>query len=263
MLEKPKSPDRLSHDGAAIEDQTQWGQSVASATIVCSDCSRNGKTLFAKLAADLIKLRHGELPHIFDTDDPDGGIAAHFPDHCQIINIDRTRQQVALFDGMLERRSEAGHSRFLVDLSARHFVKFFDIYRNIQFESGAEESGLDLTVFFLIDRTPDSIEAAVALSKSLSKTRFVTVRSSAIGDALSQGHCADIYHAMRKEREVLLPKLSSQALEMLEHPDFHFDQFLSGKYGHFPFLLRKELWGFMESLYEQRDSMETGTTYPV
>ncbi|MGI9366800.1 MAG: hypothetical protein ACR2O8_16575 [Rhizobiaceae bacterium] len=253
----------MSNDSAAIETQIQWGQSEASATIVCSDCSRNGKTLFAKLAADLMKLRHGEPPHIFDTDDPDGGLATHFPDHSQVIDIARTRQQVALFDGMLERRPEAGPRHYLIDLCARHFVKFFDIFSEIQFEDGAEAAELDLTVFFLIDRTPDSIEAAAALSRTLSKTRFVTVRSSAIGDALSQGRCADTYQAMRKEREILLPKLSSQALDMIEHPEFHFDLFLTGKYSHFPFMLRKEIWGFLESLYEQRDSVETGTTYPV
>lgn len=237
----------------------EWGQAGASATIVCSDCPRNGKTLFAKLAADLLVLRLGHPPHIFDTDDPDGGLIVHFPQQSEVIDLSKTTQQVALFDGMLSEPN--GH--FLIDLSARHFSKFFNIYRDIGFEQGAEEVGLGVSVFFLIDRTEASILAASQLSASIPQTRFLTVRNSAIGDALGQGQATHIYHQMRIDREVLLPHLSAEALGMLEHPEFHFDRFIAGKYEHFPFELKAELWGFLEGLYEQRDSVEHGSTYPV
>ena len=254
-----ESPERLSEAESQIQKSANWGVAGASATIVCSDCPRNGKTLFAKLAADLLALRLGHPPHIFDTDEPDGGLIAHFPRHGEVIDLSKTTQQVALFDGMLGQ--PGGH--FLIDLSARHFSKFFNIYRDIGFEQGAEESGLDVSVFFLIDRTEASIEAAAALSASIPGTRFLTVRNSAIGDALGQGQATNIYHQMRIDREILLPQLSPEALGMLEHPDFHFDTFIAGKYEHFPFELKAELWGFLEGLYEQRDSVGSGTTYPV
>ncbi|MEP0944131.1 MAG: hypothetical protein ABJH63_03300 [Rhizobiaceae bacterium] len=236
-----------------------WGQAGASATIVCSDCPRNGKSLFAKLAADLLALRLGNPPYIFDTDEPDGGLIAHFPRHGEVIDLSKTTQQVALFDGMLSNPN--GH--FLIDLSARHFTRFFNIYRDISFEEGAEEAGLDVSVFYLIDRTEASIVAAAELSRSIPQTRFLTVRNSAIGDALGQGQATNIYHQMRIDREILLPQLSAEALGMLEHPEFHFDTFIAGKYEHFPFELKAELWGFLEGLYEQRDSVDSGSTYPV
>ena len=236
-----------------------WGQAGASATIVCSDCPRNGKTLFSKLAADLLGLRLGQPPYIFDTDEPDGSLIHHFQGNGRIIDLSVTTEQVALFDGMLEKQQ----SHFLIDLSDRHFSRFFKIYRDIGFEGGASEVGLDLTVFYLIDRTELSIENAANLSASIPHTRFIPVRNAAIGDALAIRKCADIYQKMRMEREILLPVLSPEALGMLEHPDFHFDTFISGKYEHFPFELKAELWGFLEGLYEQRDSVETGSTYPV
>lgn len=249
----------MSETGFSSDKPRDWGHAGASATIVCSDCPRNGKTLFAKLAADLLALRLGHPPIIFDTDEPEGSLINHFPEHGQIIDLSKTTAQVALFDGMLMQPG----SHFLIDLADRHFSKFFKIYRDIDYESGAEEVGLDLSVFFLIDRTEASIEAAAELSESLPKTRFLTVRNSAIGDALGQGRASDIYHKMRIDREVLLPQLSAEALGMLEHPDFHFDTFIAGKYEHFPFELKAELWGFLEGLYEQRDSVETGSSYPV
>ena len=242
-----------------VRGATGWGQSSSSATIVCSDCARNGKTLFAKLATDLLVLRNGEPPLIFDTDEPDGSLLYHFPGAGSVINISKTTAQVELFDGML--RQSNGH--FMIDLAARHFTKFFEIYRDIGFEEGAEEVGLDVSVFFLIDRTEASVATAAELARSLPKTRFVPVRNAAIGDALFEGATADLYHSIRFAREILLPELSSEALGMLEHPDFHFDAFVAGNYEHFPAELKAELWGFLESLYEQRKSEGAGSTQPI
>lgn len=242
-----------------MDEAKEWGQTTSAATIVCSDCPRNGKTLFAKLAADLLKLRMGAVPTIFDTDEPDGSLLTHFPDCGQIVDLAKTTSQVALFDGML---SEPG-THFLIDLSARHFSRFFSIYRDIGFEDGARETGLDVSIFYLIDRTAASIESAAELAASVPNTRFIPVRNAAIGDALDEGRMADIYHKIRVAKEINLPVLSAEALGMIEHPDFHFDVFVAGNYDHFPFELKAELWGFLESLYEQRDSVDEGSTHPV
>ena len=241
------------------ETVSAWGSSTSAATIVCSDSPRNGKTLFAKLAADLLRLRMGVAPTIFDTDEPDGQLIHHFPDTGKVMDLSKTGAQVALFDGML---SEPG-THFLIDLSARHLERFFSIYRDIDFEDGASECGLDISVFYLIDRTPHSIETASALAASIPKTRIIPVRNAAIGDALAETNMADVYQSIRFEREINLPVLSAEALGMLEHPDFHFDTFVAGNYDHFPAELKYELWGFLESLYEQRDSVDGGATHPV
>ena len=248
-------------EGSLAQDsQTpEQEQTIASATIVCSDCPRNGKTLFAKLATDILPLRTGRPPTIFDTDEPDGGLIHHFPDAGQVVDLSKTTAQVALFDGMLERID----SHFMIDLSARHFSPFFQIYRDIDFQTGAEECGLEVSIFFIIDRTEASIVAAAELCASLPRTRFIPVRNEAIGDALSVGKSADIFAGMRVDREIILPELSAEAQGMAEHVDFHFDSFIAGKYDHFPFELKAELWGFLESLYEQRDSVETGSTHPL
>lgn len=234
-------------------------RATASATIVCSDCPRNGKTLFAKLAADILTLRTGRPPIIFDTDEPEGGLIHHCPGAGQVVDLSKTTAQVALFDGMLEQSD----CHFLIDLSDRHFSRFFQIYTDIDFQSGAEACGLDVSIFFLIDRTEASTVAASSLCSAIPAARFIAVRNEAIGDSLGVGQSVDIYRKMAVDREVILPELSAEALGMAEHPDFHFDSFIAGKYDHFPFELKAELWGFLESLYEQRDSVETGSTHPL
>lgn len=215
--------------------------------------------MFSKLAADLVRLRFGEPPQIFDTDEPDGALIAHFPDSAKVIDLAKTPAQVGLFDGML---SQPG-SNFLIDLSAHHFTRFFRIFHDIGFEEGARETGLDVSIFFMIDRTVASVAAAHTLAKSLASSRFIPVRNAAIGDALSEGNAADLYQFISRDREISLPALSAEALGMVEHPEFHFDRFVAGQYEHFPFELKAELWGFMEALYEQRPSGDDGMIHPV
>jgi len=251
------------------DSEISWGLSASSATIICSDCTRNGKTLFAKLATDLLTLRKGEAPFIFDTDNPDGTLLTHFPGRGKIVNLARTDEHVALFDGMLSPLSELpedlqrGGGHFMIDLSTRHLKRFFDIFREIDFQTGANETGLDVSIFFLIDRKENSIANAVELAASLPDTRFVPVRNAAFGNVLEEWHTAEIFQKIAHEREILIPELSGEALGLLEHPEFHFDGFVAGHYEHFSFELKAELWGFLESLYEQRESASDRETHPL
>ena len=248
--------DQAGESGYGADQRPSGGSSV---TIVTSDCSRNGKTLFAKLVTDLLVLRNGVVPHVFDTDNPDGSLAAHFPDHSRIIDLVRTDQQIALFDGVL---AEPG-GQFVVDLAARHLKRFFAIYRDIEFEREAVLSHVDVAVYYLIDRTEASVATVAQLASNFPSTQFIPVRNAAIGDALDNPHVADVFRRMKKEREILLPELSAEALGMMEHPDFHFDQFVAGHYDHFPYELKAELWEFLETLYAQRESSGERTIQPL
>ncbi len=230
-----------------------------SLTIVCSDCARNGKTLLAKLVCDLLTLRHGAPPVIFDTDAPDGSLAAHFPDATTIVDLNKTVEQVRVFDGIIGEPS--GH--FVVDLQAHHFRQFLTIYRDIAFGQAARDAGIDVTFYFLVDRSADSVEAAATLNRMVEGASFVPVRNGAIGDALDEPQTAHIYHALRFDREVMLPQLTPKGLGMIEHPDFHFDAFVAGRYEHFPYELKAELWEFLEVLYDQRGAADHETASAV
>jgi len=243
----------------SVEPNSEQPVGASSLTIICSDCPRNGKTLFAKLACDLIRLRRGEAPQIFDTDEPDGGLAAHFPDSSKIVDLASTPQRVAVIDGMLAARETA----FVMDLEDRHYAPFFSMCADIGFAEGAREAGLDVTVFFVVDRTVRSVEALIALNETFGDLRVVPVLNRGVGYSVDEPDIAKAYQRQHFEREIVLPDLSPEALGMLEHPDFHFDAFIAGRYEHFPFELKGELWDFLETLYEQRDQAEDDPARPV
>ena len=218
-------------------------------TIVCSDASRNGKTLLSKLVSDTFCLRLGSPPLIYETDSR-GVLGSHFSEGSRVIDLSRTSDQVALFDSVLGASSDTPKN-FLVDLSSDSLTRFFDLFIDIDFASGASASGTSVVVLFIVDRVVSSIECAVALRSRLRGVTFVPVRNSAIGDALDAPGGSDLYNELG-EHEILLPDLSGEALGYLEHPDFHFDSFLAGRYDNLDFGVRAELMGFLESVYEQR-----------
>ena len=227
------------------------GQAGGSLTVVCSDSPRNGKTLFSKLICDLMRLRTGTPPHIFDTDEPDGDIVRHFPGHAEIVDLARTRQQVATFDGVVG----APDRHFHIDLSARHLERFFRIAGDIGLEAGMEEAGSTLRVFYVVDRDVASVDHAADLRARFPACDFAAVRNGAIGDALDDAGALATYRRMRLDREVLLPALSGVALGWLEHPDFHFDDFLTGRHDSaIAYEVRAELWAFLETMYAQREA---------
>ena len=228
------------------------GHAGGSLTVVCSDSPRNGKTLFAKLLADLLRLRNGAVPHLFDTDEPDGDLIHHYGAEAgAITDLARTRQQVALFDSVIG----APDRHFLVDLSARHLERFFRIAGDIGLEAGAAEAGTRLRIYYVVDRTVASVTHAHDLRVRFPACDFATVRNGAIGDALDDAGALATYRRMRLDREVLLPALSGVALGWLEHHAFHFDDFLAGKHDtSIDFQTRAELWAFLETMYAQRAS---------
>ncbi|MEM1040126.1 MAG: hypothetical protein AAGI12_11745 [Pseudomonadota bacterium] len=236
----------------SLDDETNHLTGAGSLTIICSDCPRNGKTLFAKLACDLVRLRRGDAPQIFDTDEPDGGLAAHFPDTSTIVDLAKTPQRVGVIDGMLSAKDTA----FVIDLADRHYTPFFSMCADIGFVEGAREVGLDVTVFFVVDRTVRSVEALIALNETFRDLRVVPVLNTGIGHGINEPAIAKAFDRQHFERVITLPDLSADALGMMEHVDFHFDAFVAGRYEHFPFELRAELWDFLETLYAQRDQAE-------
>ena len=228
-----------------------FGLDSSTLTIVCSDASRNGKTLLSKLVADTCYLRYGVHPKIYETG-PRSVLGVHFPAKTRVIDLSHTPDQVLLFDSVLSASSDTPpNNHFLVDLSSDSLPRFFDLFFDIDFASGASEAGVSVYVLFIVDRVISSIECAVRLRSLLSDTKFVPVRNTAIGDALDAPGGSDLYSELG-EHEILLPELSGEALGYLEHPEFHFDSFLAGRYDNLSFFVGSELTGFLEAVYEQR-----------
>src|SRR5262249_5209372 len=67
------------------------------AIIVVALRPRSGVTLLARAFADYFILSH-ENPLIFDTDDVERRLSRHFPQRANVVDLDRIRGQMTLFD---------------------------------------------------------------------------------------------------------------------------------------------------------------------
>ena len=200
-----------------------------------------------------------ERVRIFDTDYPGGGLANLFPDNSEIINIEKTVDQVRLFDTIIEEPQY----EYVIDLQSNLLTRFFKIFHDIRFDEGAAEAGVGVAVFFIIDRSMSSISAAEKVRAQLTCSEFVLVRNDAIGTLLHLPSAAENYVRIDKDRDMVLPKLSPRVVEYIERRGFSFADFVAGEIAAPNEVVSAELWRFLESIYNQRGMNLSGTMLPI
>lgn len=227
--------------------------------IVCSNEARNGKTLFARLYADILSLSGAERVRVFDTDHPNGSLAHWFPGQSEIVDLNKTGGQVRLFDTII---GEPGYN-YVIDLQAGLLERFFTIFHDIAFDEGAKEAGIGVAVFYLLDRSVSSIHKAAWVRSKLSCSDFAIVKNEALGTLLHMPSAAREYMEIPKDRDLNLPKLSAGARDFIQQPGFSFGRFLTGGAMDAPLELRLEITEFLERLYNQRKQGGSGTTLVI
>lgn len=153
--------------------------------------------------------------------------------------------------------AEPAHA-YVIDLQAPLTDDFFRLFRDIGFDEAAEEAGLTISVYFMLDRALTSVQAMERISRLLGRAHLVPVRNEAIGDVLLIPQAAFIYKGIHKSRELLLPRLSLEALDLIDEPDFTFAEFIARNGAGVSPELRTELWNFLVAVYDQRRSDREG-----
>jgi hypothetical protein len=147
------------------------------AIIIASPRARTGKTLLARVIVEHLLL--SGIPHVvFDTDAVERRLASFFPDRSIVIDLDRTPDQMKLFDTL----SSPVAVTQLIDLTHRSFRKFFSLMREIDFVAEARASGFEPVIFFIPDGETDSYEQGIALRDQFRDSGFVLVRNEALGE---------------------------------------------------------------------------------
>lgn len=193
---------------------------------------------------------------MFDTDLPYGSVQQWFPDNSELVDLTRTGDLVRMLDRMIQEPD----CNFVVDLQASLLDAFFKIFHDISFDEGAAEAGSGVAVFFVLDRSVRSIEAAARTRARLKCSEFVIVKNEAIGTVLHEPRAAELYMAIPKDREISLPRLSEAARDHIERHGFSFAEFVAGKAEEAPVAIRFELWNFLETIYNQRRAGASGAT---
>ncbi len=208
---------------------------------------------------DLLSLSGDDSFRVYDTDFPDGDLAGYFPNSSRVLDFSKTGGQVEVFDTIL---SEPDFD-YVIDLDAGLIDSFFRIFSDIGFGEAAREAHLGVAIYFILDRKISSVQKALAISRLCKNVDFVPVRNEAMGNILAVPQAASIYHDIRKNREIQLPRLSIDALNFLDRPDFSFAKFLARNGEDVPFELRIELWAFLEAVYNQRKTGDSGNPVSV
>ncbi|GIL03411.1 MAG: hypothetical protein BroJett030_33100 [Alphaproteobacteria bacterium] len=140
----------------------------------------------------------------------------------------------------------------VVDLQSELLLKFFNIFHDIAFDEGARQAGLAISVYFLLDRSTSSLQAARMVRSKLRCSEYVVVLNEAIGSLLHLASVRESYARIAKDREIVLPRISPEARAYVEAPDFSFAGFIAGEGQALPSAVRFELWNLLETIYNQR-----------
>jgi hypothetical protein len=220
------------------------GQGSSKIYIVCSNQTRNGKTILARLYADYLTMIGRDFV-IFDAESPYGDISRWYPLEAELVDLSRTQGQIKLFDSILSSEPRD----YIIDLPARYLNSFFKIISDIRFVEEAAQAGFDCILLFIVDRTAESVTAARELLDSWQEELFVLVRNEAVGNVLENVRVAADYAALNPGAEIVLPALTPDALEYIERESFTFHNFLKKDSSYIPPEERAEIVDFIEHVF--------------
>ena len=185
--------------------------------IVCSDRTRCGKTLTARLYGDFLLLT-GRNPLVFDTAPPPGGIVDFYPDRTVTVDLSRTTGQVALFDTILGSPTRDT----VVDLATQHLQRFFDVMIEIDFLAEADRVGMLVCILYITDRTAASLRAARDIKERSGVVHLFTVCNEGAGLLIDRDGMSYAYSGLSPESELVVPALDPDVMEAVEQPVFSF-----------------------------------------
>lgn len=192
--------------------------------VVCSDRTRNGKTLLTRLYTDFL-LAVGRDPLVIDANSPDGTAAGYYPDRSIIVDLNRVKGQMTALDTILLMPERD----YLIDLPARMFSKFFDVLEELNFIEESRAAGLEIIVLFIVEPSMSSLKTAKDVYLSYPHDRFIAVRNEAFGHVLDRYEEAKIYFDISAYGEIAMPECSKEAMEVVSDPGFSFRALLDGE----------------------------------
>jgi hypothetical protein len=144
--------------------------------IVCSPLPNVGKTLLARLLAEYFR-DDGRKFAAFDINPDDFSLAQQLPDDTSIAHIGDTKGQMALFDQLIL----ADETSKVVDVGYKCFDQFFNVLKDIDFNSEAYLESIAPVVMFMAEPDDRSAQAYDALAKRFPELPLVPVLNTGAG----------------------------------------------------------------------------------
>jgi hypothetical protein len=142
--------------------------------VVCSPCRCVGKTLVARLIAELHLLDERPVA-AFDLADEGPQLADYLPEHTTVADIGDTLGQMAFFDRLIDE----GDGAKVIDVSHRAFKTFFDVVQAIGFFEEARRRAIAPLILYVVDQDPKAVQAYSRLRRSCTAASLLPVRNQA------------------------------------------------------------------------------------
>ena len=211
--------------------------------IICSSEKGAGKTLLARICGDILSFS-GYGMTVFDTAFPSGPLARWFPKNSEVINFQKMREQVRLFDTMVSKPGQ----NYVVELQPEYLERFLTILHDTGFDEGARAAGIGTGIFFFPRDGEDMVERSAWI-----RTKLKTASLTVVADGRDTTLRSKAGRALRvavdgNYREATLPQLSASTAEWVENTGFQFGWYYSGTVLRPPSEIKLELSFFMEEL---------------
>lgn len=202
--------------------------------IVCSDQSRNGKTLLARVLVDFL-LMEGRDPFCFDLGHPEAALRAYFPGRTALVDFATAEGRARVFDTILARSGRD----YVIDLPATQLARFCETAGGENFPAKAREKDFRLGVLFVVDREEKSLAAAAAVEDILLPDIFVPVANRFVGSALPDGVPGPV---------LAMERLGDELRAATSHRRFSLRAFMQGDESSVPVQHRHSLKRFLHGL---------------
>jgi hypothetical protein len=213
--------------------------------IVCSDQTRNGKTLFARLFSDFLTVQGHNL-FVMDLDAPTGDICEYYPDTSEVFDISKVQGQMEVFDWILQTPGRD----YVLDIPARFLDKFFTVMDDINFVEGAGQEGFEVIVFYLVEGEDKSLDTASMIHDNYTVDRFFVVRHERLDEDLREFSKLTVFNDIASQGQIVLPQLDDDVLSYIDDKEFSFREFIEGDEADMPAKQQFKLATFLEKVIE-------------
>lgn len=230
---------------------------AAKYSIICSDQPRNGKTLVARLVADYQLLCQRET-EVFDLASDPRGLTIYFPVRGRRIDLTRTADQMALLDRAL---SSPPHD-CVVYLPPHLNGEFFKYLRQFDFSAAARAHGIEIVIYYVVDKASGSLSAAETVRIANPGDRFIIVWNEAFMPSVREGFATGLLNTLKKDGQLILPRLAPNLLKPVEDPGFSFSNFVVSDEPRLPPAMADQLKEFLADIFRQLDAIEDAGEAP-
>lgn len=221
--------------------------------IVCSDRSRNGKTLLARMLTDHLLIEERD-PFCFDLSAPEGVLRAYFPGRTALVDISDEKGRAKLFDILLARSGRD----YVIDVPGAQLARFCEAAEEVSLPEAARARGFRICALFVVDRDAASLKTAVAVEDMLQPDLLVPVVNRFVGTSLPAGVPGPV---------VTLDKIEGELRVLISNRRFSFRSFLLGDESAVPARLRPQLknvlHGVMGGLRDLEPAMSLQSLHEV